>query len=115
MAKILHLDLSKPHTGLKGIVTRIEWREPTFIEISEYGEPFKWHPTYDGKRVFVEDTKALAAYARLCLISGIDGLDALESLGVADSKAALETVGRFFLPDPPKAPDDGSTTSPSSS
>lgn len=112
MPNTIKVELSQSFEGHKGVFNELEFREPRWAEIAEFGEPFKWQDVEGGQRFWVESLPTLRSYAEACLVGPETHVGVtLDRLGVADTRKVLMAVGRFFLPE--NAEDAGSTTLPS--
>jgi hypothetical protein len=98
--------LSRQYEAHGVVFKSVTVREPRWEDILLLGEPFEAQRTPEGGQLVVENTEAVAAYVKRCVIEPTP--DKLVELGVADTRAVRDAVIGFFHPG--AAPGTGSTT-----
>jgi len=103
--------LTKPITAHKGQLSELRFREPTFAELRQFGEPYTRAFGRDGVAITRVSYDIMGDYAR-ALVQGVDPL-LLDQCSAWDGMAIGEAIIGFFSPPAAKPP--SSTEPPSSS
>ncbi|RXF67685.1 hypothetical protein [Hansschlegelia zhihuaiae] len=108
------VELAKPLDGHE-VVKHLEFREPTWADYVEIGEPYIWTPRGDGYSDPTPILENVKAYAERLIARGDQKGDPLllGRLGLADSRKVRDAIMGFFLDEDPAVV--RSTTSQTSS
>ncbi|TJV19689.1 hypothetical protein [Mesorhizobium sp.] len=92
--------LSKRYEAHDKTFDSVTVREPRFEDLLALGEPYEVQRAA-GQNVVIENTAAVAAYVRRCVVS--PGVEQLGALGLADARLVREAVIDFFTHTAPPA------------
>lgn len=103
--------LTKPITTHKGAVTELRFREPTFAELRQFGEPYSRAFGRDGVALTRVSYDVVGEYAR-AIVQDVEPL-LLDQCSAWDGMAIGEAIIGFFSP--PAAKPASSSAPPNSS
>jgi hypothetical protein len=94
VAKSKSIPLTEPLVGHNGPISEVVFREPTFADLMDLGDPVDIVRTSDGHFVRTVNWPAVGEYCTRCADNGAGIL--LSNLNLKDSLAASEAVLSFF-------------------
>lgn len=94
MPKSKRVTLSEPLIGHKGPISEIAFREPTFADLMDLGDPVDIVRTSDGHFIRTVNWPAVGQYCERCADDGVGILVA--NLNLKDSFSVSEAMLSFF-------------------
>jgi len=94
MPKSKTVTLTEPLIGHAGPISQIVFREPTFAELIDIGDPIDVIRTSDGHFVRTVNWPAIGEYCERCAEGGVGLM--LPKLNLKDSLAVSEVMLSFF-------------------
>ncbi len=97
MANIV-VTLARPLDGHE-VIKQVEFREPTWRDYAELGEPYVWTPRGDDSSIASPVMETIKAYAERLIARGDKVGDPLllDRLGLVDSRKVRDALMGFFL------------------
>ncbi|CAI2936157.1 hypothetical protein [Aminobacter niigataensis] len=86
--------LARQYQAHGDVFSSVTVREPRFEDLLALGEPYEVQRTPQGGRVVIENTPAVAAYVKRCVIKPTS--DHLGELDIKDARAVRNAVLDFF-------------------
>jgi hypothetical protein len=97
MEKSVTIKLVEPIIAHQGAVREITVKAPGLPLYQQYGNPYEFLPTDDGKSVYVENDRAIEAYMKACVVPPDDDPLLLDQVGLQDAIALREAILGFFV------------------